>query len=242
MILTVQELIVDAMGLIGATAIEETPTDSELNLGLRTANIMLSRWASMPNMMRTRESLSFTISPGTSDYTVGEWGANVNSCKPVKITDGHIKDSANIIYSLEIVDKSVIEGMQDRIVSSGRPKMLAYDPVATQQDPSYGYFYFYYTPDQIYTVELDCFFPANTFTSLSQTVDFEPLYYEALKYGLAVRLFRHYHAANVPVPSDIAAIAQDTSKTLSTLNSTIPRAACDLPSRSSRYNIYTDGG
>jgi hypothetical protein len=241
-ILTVQELIVDAMSLIGATGIDENPTSSELALGLRTANMMVQRWSSLPCMIRATDTVQFTTTAGKAKYTISEWGADINSCKPIKVFGAYLRDQSNIDYALEIIDKGFYDTLQDKVVSASRPSMLAYDAVRTQQDTPYGEIYLYNTPDTTYIVVVDCSREMSSFENLTDTVDFEPLYYEALKYGIAVRLFRHYHAVTVPIPVDMLKHENDTVKALYALNSKTPLAFTDLPASHAGYNIYTDQG
>lgn len=242
MILTVQELLTDAMSLIGATAIDESPTTSELNLGLRVANMMLNRWQSMPGMLRSTDSVTFTTTGGTSDYSIGEWGADINSPKPIKVFSATVTDTSNVNYPLDIVDKSWLDQINDRNLSSGRPTMLAYDAISAQQSAPYGVISLYYTPDTTYTIAVDCSRDVTTFDNLTDNLDFDPSYYEALKYGIAVRLFRHYHAVTVPIPPDLLKGEHEANKTLYTMNHKPVIAACDIPMSGGTYNVYTDQG
>ena len=242
MILTVQELLTDAMSLIGATAIDEAPTTSELNLGLRVANMMLNRWQSMPGMLRATDSITFTTTGGKSEYTIGATGFDITSSKPITLFSAVVTDTSNVNYSLDIVDKSWLDQINDRNISNGRPTMIAYDAVSAQQSIASGLIVLYYTPDTSYTVTLDCSRDVTSFDTLSETIDFEPSYYEALKYGIAVRLFRHYHSVNVPVPVDLLKNENDANKTLYMLNHKVVFAACDIPVVGGTYNVYTDQG
>lgn len=242
MILTVQELITDAMSLIGAVAIDESPTVSELSLGLRTANMMIDRWSSMPGMMRSTSTVGFTTTPGKASYSVGLTGRDIPSTKPIVMSSAYVQDSGNVDYALDLVDKSFYDGLQDKNLASGRPRMIAYDPIADQQTDPYGVFYLYYTPDTTYTVYVSCSQDVTEFVDLTDSVDFEPVYYEALKYGIATRLFRHYHAVNVQIPPDLVMHEQNTIKTLYMMNHRVVLAASDLPRAGGTYNVYTDQG
>jgi len=240
--LTVQELLIDAMSLIGATAIDETPTTSELNLGLRVANMMIDRWSSMPLMLRSTDTLSFVANPGQAVYSIGEYGADINSKKPIKVFSGFVRDQGKVDYPLDIVDKSVYDSLQDKDISTGRPTMLIYDPMGTEQWTPYGNIILYYTPDQTYTVYFDCTRDVCEFEDLEETVDFEPIYYEALKYGIAVRLFRHFHAVSVPIPADLLKMEADTLRAIYSMNNRTILSASDFPQRGGKYNVYTDQG
>ena len=170
------------------------------------------------------------------------WGNRRKIDFLIKIFSGFVRDQGKVDYPLDIVDKSVYDSLQDKDISTGRPSMLIYDPMGTEQWTPYGNIILYYTPDQAYTVFFDCTRDVCEFEDLESTVDFEPIYYEALKYGIAVRLFRHFHAVNVPIPPDLLKMESDTIRTLYTLNNRSPLSASDFPQRGGKYNVYTDQG
>lgn len=230
------------MSLIGATAIDETPTTSELNLGLRVANMMIDRWSSMPLMLRSIDTLSFTATAGQAEYDIGPYSADIDSPKPIKVFGGYVRDTSNIDYPLDIVDKTVIDNIQDKEVSTGRPTLLAYDALGTEQNTPHGKIILYYNPDQPYTVFFDCTRDVTEFCDLDETVEFEPIYYEALKYGIAVRLFRHFHGVNVAIPADLMKLEADTLRAIYSMNNRTILSASDFPQRGGKYNVYTDQG
>ena len=228
------------MSLIGATAVDETPTTSELNLAMRVANMMIDRWSSMPNMLRSTDTLSFTATAAKPTYTIGPYGADINTEKPIRVFSAYVQDQSKVDYSLDIVDKSVYDQLQDKDISTGRPTMFIYDPQGTTQYTSYGTITLYYTPDQTYTVYFDCTRDVTEFEDLDDTIEFEPIYYEALKYGLAVRLFRHYHAVTIPIPTDLLKMENDTIRTLYSMNNKSIISASDFTRAGGKYNVYTD--
>lgn len=238
---TAQGIITDAMSLFGAVAIDETPTTSELNLGLRVANAMIDRWASRRLLLRATVSVTVPLTTNKAAYTVGASGADVIFVKPAKLISGYLRDSGNNDVPLEVIDKSIYDTFGDKAVSTGKPEYVAYDPGLAQQAAQKGTFYFYYTPSTNYTAYLDVDAYLTEFANLSDNVSFEPAYYEALIYNLAVRLFRHYREASIPIPADIQLIANNTLSDLRSLNSVPFIAGMEFPGKVSKYNIYTDG-
>lgn len=239
--MTVQDLLTDALGLINTTAADETPSTSDLNVVLRAANVMIDAWSSQQLMIRSANDLSFNTVAGQADYTIGLIGADVTASKPLSVQSGRLTDN-DIDYSLDVISKQLYDTYQDKNVSQSRPDAIAYDPLNAQQSPLMGTFFFYYTPDKIYPVTLQVFSYLSEFVNLSDNVSFEPAYYEAIIYNLAVRVFRRFHAANVPVPVDIERIANESLGKIKALNSTRVQAGCDLPgARVTVYNVYTDG-
>lgn len=240
MILQVQDLIKDAMGIIGAIAIDEEPTASEYTMGLRTANIMLDRWSSQRLMLRSDTPLAFTLTPGKASYTVGLVGTDVTTNKLLNVRSGYVID-ANIDYPLEIITKEVYNSLEDKNVSSSRPMYACYDPQSSQQAQQTGILSFYYTPDKPYTVMLETESYMTEFVNLTDTVTFEPAYYEALVYNLAIRLFRRFHDGAAQLPMDVVNIANNSLHSIMSMNSQQVIAGMELPGKVSRYNIYTDG-
>jgi len=241
MTLTVAEVIKDARGLIHVIAIDEAPTVSEYNQALRTANVMMGRWATQRLILRSTTELSFQLVAGTSSYTVAPSGAAITAAKPVNITSGYITDAANLDTPIEVIDMVTYNNLFDKNVSPGKPRYVAYEPGVSQQIVSTGTIYVYYKPDTSYTLNLSVDSFLTEFTATTDVINFEPTYYEALIYNLAVRLFRYYRDATIPVPADILEIAKNSLNNLKTMNNVPTYAGCDIPTNSGKYNIYTDG-
>lgn len=240
MTLTVLQLLSDALGLIGAIEIDETPSSSELEKARRTANVMIDRWSSQHLMLRSSSSIVFTTTPNQASYTIGLSGSNIIASKPLRINYATVTDNS-IDYSLDVIPKSLYDSYQDKNVTFSRPNAIVYDPDDAQQSVQKGTLYLYYTPDKAYTVTLDVDLYLTEFDSFADTVNFEPAYYECIIYNLAVRLFRMYNGPNVVVPSDIMLIANNSLNNIKVLNHERVMADCDIPgSVKTSYNIYTD--
>ena len=242
MIVQVQDIIKDALGLIGAIAIDETPTNSEFTQALRTLNIMIDRWSSQRLMLRSSSPLTFPLVAGKSSYTVGTTGADVTAAKPITITSATYTDSNSNDYPVDIIDIVTYNNLGDKTISSGPVMYIAYDPGNTQQNTNKGTIYVYLTPDQAYTLSMEVQSYLTEFTSITDTVTFEPAYYEALVYNLAVRLFRYYRDAAAQIPSDILVISVNSLNNIKTMNNIQVICAMDLPGKTSSYNIYNDKG
>ena len=241
MIMTVQDLLTDALGLINTTAADETPSTSDLNVAMRAANVMIDRWSSQQLMLRSTDEITFTCIAGQAEYTIGPSGADITKPKPLSVQHGFLTDS-DIDYPLDVISRELYDSYQDKNVSQSRPDAIAYDPMDAQQTVPQGTFYLYYTPDKAYPVTLQVFSYLTEFVNLSDNVNFEPAYYEALIYNIAVRVFRRFHAATVVIPPDIEKIAHESLSNIKALNSTRILAGCDLPgARVTVYNVYTDG-
>lgn len=240
MILQAQDIISAALGLIGAVAIDETPTTSELTVALRTLNIMIDAWSARHLLLRSSSTDIITLSPGVYQYTIGPIGATITKAKPIKITSAFIRDSSNTDDPLEIITLEQYNAFHDKAISSGRPTHLMYDPGVTQQTNQVGTIAIYLIPDQTYMLTIESDKYLTEFSTVTDTVTLEPAYYEPMVYNLAVRLFRQFHGMEVQIPLDIAAIAQNSLRTIETMNSVTVKAGMDLPGKVVQFNIFND--
>jgi len=241
MIVTVSDILKDAMGLCNATEIDETPSSSEMAVALRAANVMLGRWAAQNLLIRSSTTITFSTTANDPTYTIGASGADITAAKPLRISSGYVTDGS-IDYPLEVFTLEMYNNLGDKGAATGRPTYVAYDPGAAQQTAQKGTLFFYYTPNKVYSVVLEGNVYFTEFANFTDTVTFEPAYYEALIYGLALRLFRRYNDDQKPVPADLALIASESLKTLKNLNAERVPAMMDLPGVGGRYNILTDSG
>ena len=239
MIVTVSDILKDAMGLCNATEIDETPSSSEMAVAFRAANMMLGRWAAQNLLLRADTTITFSTVAADPSYTIGASGADITASKPLKIVSGYVTDSS-IDFPLEVFTREMYDNLSDKSVSKSRPMYVAYDPGATQQTTQKGTIYLYYTPDKVYSVTLNATVALTEFVNYTDTVTFEPVYYEALVYGLAIRLFRRYSNDQTPVPQDLVAIAHEALRNLKSLNAERVQALMDIPGVGGIYNVLTD--
>jgi len=238
MILLVQDMLKDAMGLIGATEIDETPSSSEMLTALRIANIMLDRWSSQQLLLRSTSTLTIPITSGKASYTIGNLGGDITSKKPISLISGFIRDSAGIDSEVKVLTNQQYDDLSIKTISSS-PEYVIYNPGESQQIQHLGTITLYPVPNQDCTLICKVYVNLNEFTNLTDEVMFEPMYYEALIYNLAARLFRRYHASG-EIPADIVAIASNAIQNIKQTNSTRIIAKSDF-SCNSKYNVYTDG-
>lgn len=240
--LKVQDVIIDAMNLIGAIAINETPTSAEMQVGLRALNMMLDRWSANRLMLRSTSSAVLPLTAGKYIYTIGTSTSDFTSSKPLRIESVFMRDTNGVDYSIEIMPQSAYDALQDKSYNQSIPAAIYYDPGATQQTTNEGTIYVYPIPDSAlqYSLHIDYDEYLSEFSTLTALITFDPAYYEALVYGLAVRLYRRYHTDTArPIPEDIVAMALAALKTIENLNSVQARASMDVPGKVSTFNIFT---
>lgn len=239
--LKVQDVIVDAMNLIGVIAINETPSASELQIGIRVLNMMIDRWSASSLMLRSSSTTSFALVPGKYAYTIGQPTSDITSERPIRITNAFMRDPNGVDYPISVVPKSEYDSYQDKSFVTGLVASLYYDPGTTQQSAPESTIYVYPAPDTNgpYRMFIDYDAYLTEFSSLTTVITFDPAYYEALVYGLALRLFRRYHVdPNKQVPNDIAVAAADAKKTIENMNGVQARASMDVPGKVTTFNVY----
>ena len=241
MVLLVQDILKDAMSLIGVIAGDEVPDTSQYALALRTANVMIDRWASQRLLLRSTTTLTIPLVVGQPSYTIGVSGADVTSPKPIKLYSAFTRDDNNFDTPIEIITQFQYNELSDKTVQ-GQPVYVAYDPGDTQQTINKGTVFVYYAPFSADTLYVECDNYLTEFVNLTDAVSFEPAYYEALIYNLAVRLFRYYRDASITIPIDISTIAQNSINNLKAMNAVLLTASMEFPGKFSKWNIYTDAG
>ena len=241
--MTVQDLLTDALGVINATAISETPSAADLDVALRAANAMIDFWSSQRLLLRSTTLVSFTLTPAKYIYTIGSNASlDINQSKPLKIQSAYYTDVvADADYPLDVIPKEMFDQLVDKNTTTGRPMYLAYSPNSAQQTLNTGTIYVYYAPDQAYVVHMECDLYLTELGALADQVTFEPIYYEPLIYNLGLRLFRRFHSKDAQIPVDIIRIANEGLDGLRAMNTTTLNAGMEVPGgKITNYNIYTD--
>lgn len=240
MTLRVQDLIRDAMGLIGAIAKDENPSPDEYKLGIRITNMMLDTWSAERYMLRSTVSENFLLTGNVSTYIIGP-SAAFNTAKPIKIIGAFIRDSSGVDLPLKIVSREEFDSYNDKSFAKSRPVSLFYDPGLSQGGTT-GTIYLYYIPDTAlsYTLYIDSDKYLTEFVNYTDTVTFEPMYYEALVYNLAERLFRYYRKPDQVIPLDIVGLARSAKRLIKTINSQLPIASMEIPGKTGVFNIFND--
>jgi hypothetical protein len=243
MIIQVQQLIKTALQDIGAVAKSEMPTSDEMTDGLTKLNFMIDAWAVRSLMVLGTVLDDYPLAAGQYIYTIG-LGGNFNTAKPSAITDAFIRDGNNEDTPVDILTSDEYYAIEDKAIGTGRPQGLFFDPGLTQGSPQTGTIYLYPAPDAStpYTLYMGEQGPLTEFVYLTDTVTFQPAYYEALEYNLAIRLWPQYHDDGKPIAARLERFATDSERILQTMNSTRARvtATIEVPgTKPSGYNIYT---
>jgi len=235
--LTVSELLKASMRVAQVIQKGEEPDAGEMADALEALIIMLHSWSARRLMVRANVPEIFPLVSGVSSYTIGVGGV-FNTPKPYKIATAFVRDTNNMDYPVDIIDMGTYQRLEDKLVATGRPEVLMYDPGLAQQDPQLGTIMVYGIPDTAYTLGITSQKPFTDFTTISDDVTFEPPYEEAIKFEMAVRLWIEYHKN--PVPPDVHILANEAMHVVESMNSVTVRSVTDVPGvkYSMPYNIY----
>jgi hypothetical protein len=241
----VSDIFLAAMSKIGAINSGESLTTEENSLLLLNLNLLLGQWSGQGLMIRsnTLEGLTLTASVGT--YTIGPGSSGTSkfvSTKPNKVLFAFLRDSDSSDTSVGIVERQEYLGIPDK-TALGRPDRLWYDPGMTQQVyPSVGTLYLNPVPDSVstYVLWLSSEKSLVEFSAATDTVTMEPIYFSALVYNLAVRIYRDFHKHQTAIPEDLVGLARDTKHTIHQLNSVQWHSAIELAGMNTgAYDINT---
>ncbi len=241
MMIQVQQLIKCALQDIGSVAKSEMPTSDEMTDGLTKLNFMIDAWSVRSLMVLGTVLEGFPLIPVKYAYTIG-LGGDFDTSRPSAVTDAYIRDGNGSDTPVEILTSDEYYAIEDKSIGTGRPQGLWFDPGLTQAASPLGKVNLYPAPDPStpYTLYMGEQKALTEFVNLTDMVTFQPAYYEALEYNLAVRLWPQYHDSGKPIENDLKVLAREAMRTIETMNAKRVTATIEAPGkRSGTYNIYT---
>jgi hypothetical protein len=198
---TTNELIINALYLIGELGVGETPDSFMLSSGLELLNELLAKFDSDSIYIPYLTELEFTMVAGQATYSV----SNIITAD---VTDNRIVDLSfanytvpsagqGIIYPLQIINKAQYFGVTRLTPLNTRPGFIYLDK---QADASF--VTLYPAPDQPYPCKLGVKLMINSLVANSNLSELPPFYYGFLKYALARKFLSYYPSGNWPQTSE----------------------------------------
>lgn len=177
---TGQELIEDALLLIGVIAPGESLEPAVVNNGLRQLNRMLSTFSveGGPVFFKTMDSVTWTADEPSR--TIGTAG-NLAVARPMDIYSIQARVSGND-YDIEKISFEQYQGILIKDTESDFPQVFAYQPTYPN-----GTIYLNPVPTSNITIRITSLKPLSALT-LDGTVSLPEGYEEMIQYNLAVRL------------------------------------------------------
>lgn len=183
-------LIYGALRLCGALGQGETPTTTQVTEASDALNMMVKAWNADGMALWAIKEYSLTLTASTQTYSIG-LGQTINIPKPLKIIQAILHDtSTGIDIPMRIVTRDEYLRLGNK-TSTGQPIQIYYEPLR-----DYGILHVYPTADATSVSYKEIKFtymrPFEDFDSSTDEPDFPQEWFEAVKYGLAVRLAGEY--------------------------------------------------
>lgn len=238
---TAQDIVQDALEMLGIYAAGETMSDADAGRGLSVLNDMLDSWSneSLTCFAITEQSAALVV--GTSAYTIGS-GGTFNMTRPLRLIEGpgaaYTLDSGGNKYQMNVVpqDQWNLITNTSSTQTSNFPNTLFYDP----QFPL-GTLHFFPTPNASYTAYWDSYLQLVTLTSLSTAVSLPPGYKRALGTNLAVAIKPYFTAAQIDPAVIKEALESKGNIKRTNIRTVQSRYDPEIVGKPGLYSIYTDG-
>ena len=236
---TAQDIIQDALEMIGIYAPGETMSGADSSRGLTVLNDMIDSWSNESLACYAINENSHTLTPNQFQYTIGP-GGDINTTRPLYIIDtpgsAFIKDPQGNRYQIDVVPRDDWNLSPSDQTTSNVPSQLFYDP----QYPL-GIINLYPVPTLGWTLYFDSYLQLVEFTGLTSTINLPPGSTLAVKTNLAVALQPYFATAQL---SEVVANRASVSKGNIKRTNIRPVTAVFDPEIISRamptYNIFTD--
>lgn len=184
------DLIKGALRKIGVVPQGESPTADQITEGAFALNLLVKAWQAdgMPLWAIRTTAIPLTLNVNT--YAIGT-GLTINVDKPLKVIRAWNRDSAsNVDIPVRVITHQEYDILGNK-TSSGNPIQIYYEP---QRDS--GMLYMFPTPDAVSVAKNQIYItyqrPFEDFDASTDTPDFPQEWYDAVLYGLAVRLAPEY--------------------------------------------------
>lgn len=201
----VREIVSDALSKLGIVSVDAALSDEDGAVALRELKRMIGRWANSPLMLYDATTGTFPTAAGTTSYSTTLLSAG----RPVSIQNLYLTNSG-IDYPCDPMSEQEYDDTAYK-AAMGLPARYYF---ATSY-PN-GTFYFYPTPDQVYTVTVKGRYRILTAAATLNTAIAMPDGYEdALVNCLAVACAPHFR---VQVSQDLAAAARASRSWLASTN------------------------
>lgn len=180
-IATRNELIRDALEIVGALDTYEPMTAEMLAQGVRSLQLLTKHWNNKHVFLWAHNQFLFSTVAAQEVYTSELDPEIIGIDKAYVRNVGELED-----IPLEVISWSEYWDIQDKETDTGRPKVLAFKSTPA---PSV---YLWPNPDDSYTVRGLAVYALEDFDSASGSGDIPVRFQQALLYGLADKLFDKY--------------------------------------------------
>jgi hypothetical protein len=194
---TTNELIINALYLLGELGVGEPPDSFMLSSGLELINELLDKFAADSIYVPFLTTVNFNMVSGQASYTLSDMvPADVDTNRIVDLSMANYtvpSDSQTIIYPLQIINKAQYYGVTRLTPLQTRPGFV----FLNKQDLE-SVITFYPAPDQPYPCQLQVKSMLNEVIANQGLGELPPFYYGFMKYCLARKFLSYYPSGNWP--------------------------------------------
>ena len=238
---TADDIVQDALELLGVYAPGEDALSPDKARGFATLNAMMDSWSNESLTCFAFLTQQFTLAVGKGAYTIGP-GGEIDAPRPLRLSDAagaaYLLDVNNNRYPMDVIDQQTWNLKTTSLVNSNLPDTLFYDP----QYPL-GIINIWPVPNISYPVFFMALAQLGAFPSLKAPLILPPGYYLAISTNLAVALKPYYK--NAQLEPIVVARAMESKGNIKRTNIRTQVAVYDpelIARGSSTYNIYSDRG
>lgn len=187
---TQNDIICRALRLVGVLAQGESPTTDQLSEASIALNSLVKAWEADGMSLWAIKQYSIPLTAGVSTYTIGV-GQQINTPKPLKVLQAwNHSTTSNVDIPMRVISRQEYNLLGNK-TSSGNPIQCFYEPLI-----DYGILHVFPVPSSneqaSNTINIVYQRPYEDFDSSTDTPDFPQEWYDAITYGLAVRLAGEY--------------------------------------------------
>jgi hypothetical protein len=209
---TLMDVLTGALTAIGQLGRGQTANASDAALGLRLANLILSKASAKRLFLPNVAIRQYTLQANVASYTIGPTGATFTAARPTFIESAQVKVPGSTDYwpPLTIADKPKWDAIANRGASDEVPATV-------YVDYTYPNLTFYVHPKPVGTpvIRFGVWEPLTAFVSVFEEISFPPAYEEWLECEIAVAYSPFY---DQPVPDTLANRLAEARATVMQIN------------------------
>lgn len=194
---TVNDVIINALYLIGELGVGDTPDGFMLSTGLDIVNELLDKFSSDSIYIPYLTTVNFTFTTGKDTYSFSDiFPADITSDRIIDLSFANYTvpttGPTTLIYPLRIINKAIYWGVVRQSNLLSRPGFIYLD-----KQPLESFLTVYPVPDQPYPCTVQIKVMLNALTNQDQlTNELPPNYYGFLKYAVGQKFCGYYPSAN----------------------------------------------
>ena len=193
---TTNDVIVNALYLVGELGVGETPDGFMLTTGLDLINELIDKFASDSIYIPFLTTIDFNFTVGKDTYSISDMvTADITADRIVDLSFANYAVPASsgtqIIYPLRIINKATYWNVVRQNNLLARPGFIFLDKQSSES-----FITVYPIPDQPYPCKIQVKSMINSLEAQETLGELPPNYYGFLKYALAKKFSGYYPSAN----------------------------------------------